>query len=158
MLHLNKAKYNPMEQMGGDVGGHVTQLLETSRTPSETPPAKRASGRKLPGDAAGSSKDAEGEGWAAGDRPEHPGSPTLSLQARAPAAVSQLPTGGQQPLHFQSGTWKCSGFSELQKGGEGRKKLVLGKGGKCQESFRALVSPKTMNVFKPSCKEPAGPK
>lgn len=62
-------------------GWGQAQRLWTPRTFPGDPFCKEGLMGGPPEDAAGSSKDAEGGGWATRNGPEHPGSPTLSLQA-----------------------------------------------------------------------------
>lgn len=59
--------------------------------------------------------------------PEHPGSPTLSLQPHGLRQLSVTPT-----LHFQSGAWKRSGLQRKGAAGKTRAKLL--------RTFPALVS------------------
>lgn len=69
----------------------------------------------LPEPAAGSSKDAEGGGGGLQETsPEHPGSPTLSLQAHGPR---QLSVTSQQRLAAPSLPIRCSEMFRAERGG-----------------------------------------
>lgn len=81
--------------------------------------------------------------------PEHPGSPTLSLQAHGLQQLSVTsPQEASSPFTSNQVLGNVQGLRELAgKGLEERQKLVLWKG-KCPRSFIALVFPKKISVSK----------